>query len=79
VGAEGGNCFPNGSCESGLSCLSKLCVYDPEADAGPTVGLQLLTLVLFGCTAIQDGNVAGERTRALPLERHLQRRAHVSE
>lgn len=33
-GAEGGACFPNGTCNTGLTCLSNLCV-NATADSGP--------------------------------------------
>lgn len=32
-GAEGGSCFPNGTCNAGLACLSNLCV-NAAPDAG---------------------------------------------
>jgi len=31
MGAEGEKCYPNGTCNAGLTCLSKLCVKVPDA------------------------------------------------
>jgi hypothetical protein len=33
-GAEGGACYPNGTCNDGLSCLSELCVDSSAGDGG---------------------------------------------
>jgi pimeloyl-ACP methyl ester carboxylesterase len=35
VGSEGAACYPNSTCNPGLTCLSQLCVRAPGADAGP--------------------------------------------
>ena len=33
-GTEGGACFPNGTCNAGLTCLSNLCVKETPAEGG---------------------------------------------
>lgn len=38
TGTEGGACYPNGTCNAGLSCLSKLCVKAPVENSGCSVG-----------------------------------------
>ncbi|MFH1130856.1 MAG: hypothetical protein V1754_05935 [Pseudomonadota bacterium] len=34
IGTEGGACYPNGTCNEGLTCASGLCVNVPKEDAG---------------------------------------------
>lgn len=36
-GTEGGPCFPNGTCNTGLKCLSKLCVKLPDQGVKPDI------------------------------------------
>ena len=54
LGGEGQACFPNGSCNAGLTCLSKRCVKAPEPeDSGCAVasgsgGSSALLLLLLG-------------------------------
>ncbi len=38
MGSEGQPCYPNSTCNAGLTCLSKLCVVAPEPDDGCSVG-----------------------------------------
>jgi hypothetical protein len=38
TGAEGGACFSNGTCNAGLSCLSRLCVNASPSDAAASEG-----------------------------------------
>ena len=61
TGSEGGACFPNDTCNAGLSCLSKLCVKapEPESSSGCSVGPAdlgdprlLLLLALVGATVL---------------------------
>jgi MYXO-CTERM domain-containing protein len=34
AGTEGGPCYGNGTCNSGLTCLSQLCVTAPKSSSG---------------------------------------------
>jgi MYXO-CTERM domain-containing protein len=52
-GTEGGACYGNGSCNKGLTCLSKLCVKAPassgcgcNASGTETSGAPLLLIIL---------------------------------
>jgi hypothetical protein len=38
-GTEGGACYGNGTCNAGLTCLSKLCVMPPKGGDGCGCGL----------------------------------------
>jgi MYXO-CTERM domain-containing protein len=33
-GTEGGACYGNGTCDTGLTCLSHLCVVSPKSSGG---------------------------------------------
>jgi len=56
AGSEGGPCYPNGTCDEGLVCLSDLCVDPGTADAGAPDGVaQLDATPSLDATAPADG------------------------
>ena len=59
-GAEGGNCFPNGMCNAGLTCVSNYCVNKPGGSSSSGSGTGGTTA---GTTAgTTSGGTAGTAT-----------------
>ena len=63
-GSERGDCYGNGTCDVGLTCLSNLCVRPPAADCGPVA--QKLASYRLGNYAPRDerDRVVAELTAA---------------
>jgi hypothetical protein len=54
-GIEGGPCYPNGTCNAGLSCLSEICVMTPGQDGGTADGNQT-GISISGTIKVNGGN-----------------------
>jgi|GEM_PF-1530402 len=50
AGSERGACLPGGACNTGLTCLSDLCVRPPSSDGGPDAGIAPSPLVVSTTT-----------------------------
>jgi hypothetical protein len=71
AGDEGGKCYPNGTCNGGLSCFSKLCVRNAvvgspdgheDHDAGPDASTEL------SCSAVGTWDVSFQWSGRTPGE-----------